>query len=392
MKTIALILGTIALMGCSSGAEYFAPNIDATTTISDGGSDVVSNPDHHADATIKEASTDSDGCVPMIGSWPCDGPLVIPEAGPYDTGIWNTESGLPRSYISTDITVAGSYAFPLADLGYDAGVGPSLYTADVPSVLGNEIANGNIPWDEQGIYYVFTSAEVNVDDGLYCGEWCGIHFSEPITVDGGSDTLHYAVTGDLGACTNCNAYPPGMATANGSLTADSMVSVMAHEFSESATDPNPWSGWATLSLSEVGDQCNWSFGQLYTLPSGAPYNVEIGSRYFMIQRVWDITNQCTPGILSFDVDAAMPVIGDSGVYNSIPGTGSIEYFGGQVLSKPVKIYLLWAGAWKNRAEVEPIITDFVNNLGSSGWWANVHQYFSETKPTMDAGTIEGGAE
>jgi hypothetical protein len=130
MKTIALILGAIALLGCSSGNEYFPINYDAAVAIAhDSGSDIVSIPDHHTDApskpdaTIKDASSDADaGCLPLIGSWPCDGPLVIPEAGPYDSGVWNIEAGWARSYVSTDIKIACSYSFPTVDIGYDASV------------------------------------------------------------------------------------------------------------------------------------------------------------------------------------------------------------------------------------------------------------------------------
>ncbi len=64
-----------------------------------------------------------------------------------------------------------------------------------------------------------------------------------------------------------------------------MVSVIAHELEESTTDPDPRSGWADSNGNENGDKCAWTFGTTQQqLPSGAWWNMQIGARYFLIQR------------------------------------------------------------------------------------------------------------
>ena len=55
--------------------------------------------------------------------------------------------------------------------------------------------------------------------------------------------------------------------------------------SSGVTDPDPRSGWADSNGNENGDKCAWTFGTTQQQPpSGAWWNMQIGARYFLIQR------------------------------------------------------------------------------------------------------------
>ncbi len=69
--------------------------------------------------------------------------------------------------------------------------------------------------------------------------------------------------------------------------ADGMVSVIAHEAWEAISDPVPGSGWAEEGTGEENaDMCSWKYGNTSSLPNGAAYNVQLGSRKFLIQQNW----------------------------------------------------------------------------------------------------------
>ncbi len=64
-----------------------------------------------------------------------------------------------------------------------------------------------------------------------------------------------------------------------------MVSVIAHELEEAATDPD-LNAWYFASGNENADQCAWTFGTEYTVGNGSSANMKLGSRDFLIQQNW----------------------------------------------------------------------------------------------------------
>ena len=64
-----------------------------------------------------------------------------------------------------------------------------------------------------------------------------------------------------------------------------MVSVLAHEVIETATDPL-LSSWFDDNGNENGDKCAWSFGTTQLTPANAAYNVVFGPRKYLIQQSW----------------------------------------------------------------------------------------------------------
>jgi hypothetical protein len=61
---------------------------------------------------------------------------------------------------------------------------------------------------------------------------------------------------------------------------------IAHELSESATDPY-LDAWVNPDGTENGDLCVYTYGSnLKLLPNGSLYNVRFGGRPWLIQRIW----------------------------------------------------------------------------------------------------------
>ena len=48
--------------------------------------------------------------------------------------------------------------------------------------------------------------------------------------------------------------------------------MLAHEVSETVTDPLGTGWWVTSTGLEMGDLCEWTFGKEYLLPNGSTYN------------------------------------------------------------------------------------------------------------------------
>lgn len=64
-----------------------------------------------------------------------------------------------------------------------------------------------------------------------------------------------------------------------------MASTIAHEMSESVTDPFGTS-WVNLPSTENADLCAWTFGATEFLPNGSFYNIQLGTRPYLIQQNW----------------------------------------------------------------------------------------------------------
>ncbi|RRT58517.1 hypothetical protein B296_00029813 [Ensete ventricosum] len=160
-----------------------------------------------------------------------------------------------------------------------------------------------------GLYLVLTSSDVAVQD--FCVQACGFHyFTFPAIV---GYTLPYAWIGNSatqcpGICAYPFAVPPfalGPRTAerppNGDVGVDGMVSVVAHELAEMASNPliNAWyAGEDPCFPTEIADLCEGIYGtggggaytgqMLLDGHSGATYNMNgLGGRKFLVQWIWN---------------------------------------------------------------------------------------------------------
>jgi hypothetical protein len=111
-------------------------------------------------------------------------------------------------------------------------------------------------------------------------QYCGWH---AYSLYGSSSTpIKYAFVGNPAAgMSACSAQSSGP---NGDAKADAMVSVLAHEMEEAATDPQ-LNAWYDPSGGENADKCAWTFGATYSA-NGAQANMRLGQRDYLIQRNW----------------------------------------------------------------------------------------------------------
>lgn len=226
-------------------------------------------------------------------------------------GNWNQANGSDTSagqQIVRDFanSIGGSNYFNINTQGYNAGGftisgnvtfggetspgythGTRLRDSNVLTIVNEAITGGHLPYNANGVYFVLTSSDVTEQSG-FCTKYCGWHTAA--TPSAGH--VRYSFVGNANRCLNaCSAQTVGP---NGNAGVDAMISVIAHELEEATTDPDPRSGWADSGGAENADKCAWTFGGIQTtLPSGAVYNMTIGTRHYLIQRnLAAVDNKC----------------------------------------------------------------------------------------------------
>lgn len=199
-------------------------------------------------------------------------------------------NSLYRNAVGVGPTNALSYIGSIFD---DYSYGKSFsYNLEVGLVAAASVATGRLPADPDGIYVVFTAADVNVPG--FGTAYCGFH---NITSSGGV-TLKYVVVGHpAGAPAKCQPQAVGP---NGDAAADAMASVLAAELSNTVTDPELTAWYDRYGL-EPADKCAWTYGTTYATANGARANVRLGGFDFLLQQLW-IPKQ--RGFCALDVSAA----------------------------------------------------------------------------------------
>ena len=215
------------------------------------------------------------------GNWALD-----PSANAILTDFANNLGGSP--YFNIDTTygdTAGNVpnsptAIKYVSSSVDAGsLGTSLSDANIWTIVANALTAGHFPADPNGVYFVLTAPHVAETSG-FLTQYCGWH---TYNYYGAANTpIKYAFVGNPAAAMNaCAAQSAGP---NGDAAADAMVSVVAHELQEAATDPQ-LNAWYDSNGQENSDKCAWTFGTLYTV-NGARANVRLGQRDYLIQQEW----------------------------------------------------------------------------------------------------------
>ena len=112
--------------------------------------------------------------------------------------------------------------------------------------------------------------------GFYCG-WHDYNGNVPYT------NLPYTL--DAGQLCGQNWINKG----SSGLT-DGVSTIAAHEYAETATDPEPASGWTdnadTISGGEIGDKCAWGGSNWSTLGSDTYGNITLPTGTFAMQSLW----------------------------------------------------------------------------------------------------------
>jgi len=160
-------------------------------------------------------------------------------------------------------------------------LGTNLSDANIQSLVATAINGGSVPNDVNGFYLVITAPDVSESSG-FLTQYCGWHTYSTI----GNTPIKYSFVGDPTAgMTACASKLNYTSSPNGNPAADAMVSVVAHELEEAATDPQI-SAWYDGSRAENADKCAWKFGTTKTATNGSSYNVVVGTNQYLIQQNW----------------------------------------------------------------------------------------------------------
>src|SRR5262249_7384389 len=161
--------------------------------------------------------------------------------------------------------------------------GTALGALGVGKVVCAALNNAWLRGDNNGIYLVLTSPDVT--EGKFCTNYCGYHTNGTFN----NTDLKVAFVGN--PATQC-PHRPGPTCSAQSLTpnanegADAMANVMAHELSETVTDPDGDAWFHTNTAGENGDLCNFNFGSTFTALNGSRANVDLRGSQYLIQRNW----------------------------------------------------------------------------------------------------------
>ncbi len=236
-------------------------------------------------------------------------------------GNWSSPSDTAAQSIVTDFikNLGGSPYFNMNATYYDYGAGgpdpvrnrvnyissttdnysrgTALSDQDVGSIFEQTIASGKFPLDQNGAYFVITSADVDETSGsctTYCA-WHGVDVLTPFRSTGSalrspsSVNVPVALVGNPDRCPAFCAWQDELPTPNNNVAGDGMVNLIAHELSETVSDPRG-TAWYSFNQKpkgqENGDLCQWTFGQTTNLPNGSFYNVTLGDRNYLLQRIW----------------------------------------------------------------------------------------------------------
>ena len=190
-----------------------------------------------------------------------------------NTTYGDTTGGVPNA-----VTFAGQTTL--------AGNSTSLTDNDIANIVDAALVQFGGSPDTNGVYFVLTAPGINETSG-FLTRYCGWHTHGSFTNGGTTSDIKYAFVGNasgpsLASCAspnNINSSP------NGDPGADAMVSVIAHELEETATDPD-LNAWYDSSGEENADKCAWMFGTTYTASNGSLANMNLGTRDYLVQQNW----------------------------------------------------------------------------------------------------------
>lgn len=153
-------------------------------------------------------------------------------------------------------------------------------------MLSYGFQHGYLQYDPHTLYVIFTEGKVNLGGG-FGTSYCAYHWFGTVTTDnrGTQQTALYAAMPDDYAFPSACSMFASTPSPNGDPHADAVVNTVAHETEETTTDMFG-TAWFDSRGFENADKCAWTFGAVTETPVGAPYNVTLGGKNFLIQRNW----------------------------------------------------------------------------------------------------------
>lgn len=223
--------------------------------------------------------SDSGGTISLVETWSGN-----PATG-QDNSNWER---INSTYGDNSGNVSG-HATLKKDAFDEFSAGTALSTNDgtLQGVVARAINSGRLPLNPNGVYFVFTTSEVNVTTGsaVFCSQFCGFHNHTTIN---GVD-IKYAFVGNPDRCPQA-CEPQFPMSPNNNPAADGMVNVMAHELVETISDPD-LNAWFDSSGNENADKCVFKYGPVQVDANGARYNQTIPGTavgfHWLIQMNWE---------------------------------------------------------------------------------------------------------
>lgn len=156
--------------------------------------------------------------------------------------------------------------------------GSSVSDAAVQAQVVSGFSSGNLTFDPNTLYEVFSGPGVNLGGG-FGTQYCAYHGH--FTWNG--NDVKYSVMPhnyDLpSACAALSGSP------NNDFAADAEVNTLAHETEETTTDED-LNAWFDRRGNENADKCAWNFGTTHTTGNGATANIQIGGKDYLVQQNW----------------------------------------------------------------------------------------------------------
>jgi hypothetical protein len=183
--------------------------------------------------------------------------------------------------------ISGSLSYSPSTHTYtdDYSQGHRVHTSFPTTELHGVLQAGHLPTDANGIYVLITSPDVTVPAGFYCG-----FHTHSTSIVNGTD-IKYAMIPEPHAptyqlCSGNVEIFNDTTSPNDDIGADSVTDTAIHEISETVTDPD-LNAWFTNNGLEVGDLCNFVYGQTFLAPNGSHANHVFGSRDYLVQTIWE---------------------------------------------------------------------------------------------------------
>jgi Phosphate-induced protein 1 conserved region len=174
--------------------------------------------------------------------------------------------------------------------------GANLSDYQVYLAVANAITSGALPADKNGVYFLLTSGDVNETSGfgsVYCG-WHDSTLNLSFPAVGGVD-VKFAFIGNAATQYAYACIWNYQTTLSGSLGADGMANVIAHELEESVTDPD-YTSWVNPDPTvnhqfwlENADMCLFVFPGPYHSGSASdpqPPDMKFDGIPYLIQENW----------------------------------------------------------------------------------------------------------
>ncbi|CAI5995396.1 unnamed protein product [Closterium sp. NIES-65] len=154
-------------------------------------------------------------------------------------------------------------------------------------VVMSNIGDGRpFPYDANGIYLILAGNNVEIPG--FCKSFCAWHAMHLLNWK----PVAYSLVGHHGLCpTSCGVQ---QTSPNGKPWLDAMVSAIAHEIAEVATNPDARSGWFDAHQREGADKCSYHYGVTQTTKNekgeDSEYNlVGLNNMKFLVQQNWDLS-------------------------------------------------------------------------------------------------------